>query len=751
MRFTGERFIPGAWDVESTFQRKMWQEHLARYLFGQAFVQGKAVLDVGCGVGYGTDLLMTSGARIVTGVDIAEEAIRHARAQYARRGVGFATADAARLPFQDKTFDVVLAFEMIEHLGDTSAFVREAKRVLKDHGVFVVSTPRRRGQLRSQFHTHEFALEEFEALLKSAFDSIVLFGENNCLITVIGKEPRIAGFSHVNFLKDLYVRESDYFIAVCGDPDTIPQTVAVVNSDEYVLGLERQVARLRGEEQQLRQQLGDSSPYVLRVWRMYRQIGVRGLLKRTLLYGLVRLGLTEYSSPDVPSVIDKALAVMREHGSVELWRSARRHYRRTRLARHLLRSSADRSPSQGRGTPSLRRQSPPRVSHDSIGGASPQSFKQGPEKPQVPERSITHLRIGWIIPPPSAGSGGHKNIFRAVRHLASVGHEVTVYLYDSERHDAGEIEAVIESEIGNTDAQVVTGTQGVKPGDVLFATHWSTVQAVLQNRDKAKCLLYFVQDFEPYFYPMSYEYISAESTYRAGLEIITSGPWCARLLRERYGVDAEWFAFPVDRQIYYPRRDVKRERNLIVYLARPEPRRLFPLGIEAIRIVKERRKDVDVILFGSDALPKDLPFECVNLGVVRDLETLARLYSTATLGLAFSVTNPSLVPYELMACGCPVIDVDHGDNDVNYGSRENIALVPPMPDKVAAVIEQLLGDDVLREKLARNGYNFVQSFPGEEEIGRIIEKFVLKRWAAASGGLGRTGGEETYTRQRENG
>ena len=177
MKFTGERVIPGEGDAD------LLNEHRARYLFAQRYSLGKSALDVACGAGYGSALLGEKAAAVF-GVDLSAEAVRHARRHYGSPKVHFAQSGCLTLPFPSGQFDLVVAFEIIEHLEDPEAFLAELHRVLHPTGLLVLSTPNRlyyteeRGAV-NPFHVREFSFAELEETLKPLFSHRAILFENH--------------------------------------------------------------------------------------------------------------------------------------------------------------------------------------------------------------------------------------------------------------------------------------------------------------------------------------------------------------------------------------------------------------------------------------------------------------------------------------------------------------------------------------------------------------------------------------------
>lgn len=149
------------------------------YEFAVPFITGKAVLDVGCGRGYGTEL-MAKYASVITGLDYDQDTVDdNSRRLKNVHNVRFIRAAIPPLPFEDQSFDVITAFQFIEHIEPRKEFLKECLRVLKPGGRFLITTPNAKKSFApNPFHVHEYTFDEMQQEVSSTGARFELKGLN---------------------------------------------------------------------------------------------------------------------------------------------------------------------------------------------------------------------------------------------------------------------------------------------------------------------------------------------------------------------------------------------------------------------------------------------------------------------------------------------------------------------------------------------------------------------------------------------
>jgi SAM-dependent methyltransferase len=171
---TGERVIEKAYQY-SLGAYTIYAMHGASYRFVENLCTGKHVLDLGCGSGYGSHRI-AHVANMVHGVDVAGDAVAYARENYQHPRLNYQMIDAGQtLPFPDAHFDVILSFQVIEHVSDDQQYLAEARRLLKPGGCIVVITPDRQHRLLpgqkpwNRWHLREYSMAELAQRISRHF------------------------------------------------------------------------------------------------------------------------------------------------------------------------------------------------------------------------------------------------------------------------------------------------------------------------------------------------------------------------------------------------------------------------------------------------------------------------------------------------------------------------------------------------------------------------------------------------------
>ena len=280
LEWTGERFLPWVEDATIAY------EHLHRYAFASQFVEGKRVLDLATGEGYGASLLARKAASVL-GIDLDEATIRHASDKYDQANLRFLVGALTQVPLPaSQCFDVIVCLEAIEHIEEHEPLLEEIKRLLVNHGLLIISTPNKvvytdETGFENPFHAKELDFKGFSQLLNRSFKRTCFLGQHiycNSHIWPVPAEPIEGERKITEFLIDrrseFTLAETDrrtprYFIALStdGSADFIPRESVLVDvSDQFAQQTKQETERtgLLYEEAlaDLRDQLKESQKQV---------------------------------------------------------------------------------------------------------------------------------------------------------------------------------------------------------------------------------------------------------------------------------------------------------------------------------------------------------------------------------------------------------------------------------------------------------------------------------------------------------
>lgn len=257
MDFTGERFVP---EVHGNIEL----EHIHRYLFAQEIAEGKSILDLASGEGYGSAILAEKAENVI-GIDISPETIKHAQNRYNSDNLKFMVGDCVDIPLPDSMVDLVVSFETIEHIDDQEEMLKEVKRAMKPKGIFVVSTPDKNNysiktSYNNPFHKKELFKNEFIDLLQKFFENVTIFGQRIVYGSNLSSESQSTSYLSY-FLNDKTietvsgVKDPTFLIAIASD-GPLPMTSSSffeqpINETEIIQAWRKVVAERDQSKQNL--------------------------------------------------------------------------------------------------------------------------------------------------------------------------------------------------------------------------------------------------------------------------------------------------------------------------------------------------------------------------------------------------------------------------------------------------------------------------------------------------------------------
>lgn len=292
--------------------------------------------------------------------------------------------------------------------------------------------------------------------------------------------------------------------------------------------------------------------------------------------------------------------------------------------------------------------------------------------------------VAFVVPTLLSFSGGHTSILRLGTYLSNFGYEVSYVSYENQSQI--EMKKIADCNLNNNKGEFY-GREALQNlnSDIVIATSWESVYHVKKLNGYK---MYFVQDYEPYFYTYGEKYLLAKKTYELGLHMVSLGRWNMEMIKGTCTniKKIDFIDFPYEKSEYnYEKRDFSSYKNrkkfdIAVYIKSNEKRSPHMVQ-EILSNIKSafntKGIDINILYFGED---KGIKLkDGTNLGKLSKTQLL-ELYKKCDFGMCASLTNISLVPYEMMATKLPIIEFKEGT--FNSFFPEDVAILTSFDWKV---------------------------------------------------------------------
>jgi glycosyltransferase involved in cell wall biosynthesis len=344
--------------------------------------------------------------------------------------------------------------------------------------------------------------------------------------------------------------------------------------------------------------------------------------------------------------------------------------------------------------------------------------------------------IAWLLPDfNNAFFGGINTILRFASFLKEKGIKNYFVIVNDSDHNT--IKNLISNAFPNLIddeviiLQIFKDVNKIPRVDAVICTLWTTAYYALKfNKTKRK--FYFIQDYEPQFYPAGSTMGQVEATYRFGFYGIANTDSLKQIYSKQYNGIAEYFDPALDNDVFYPPKNERSNQNIITIFTygRPDhPRNGFEIAMNVCKKLKENyRNKIRIVSAGAKWDPKDVGLEGVieNLGILDYRET-GEVFRKADIGLVMMYTkHPSYIPLELMGCKCLVVSNYNSATTWLLKDKENCLLADP---SVTSFYEKLciaIDNETLRNKIIENALKTVQKYSKWESQFEKIFSFMKK-------------------------
>ncbi len=310
--------------------------------------------------------------------------------------------------------------------------------------------------------------------------------------------------------------------------------------------------------------------------------------------------------------------------------------------------------------------------------------------------------------------GGVYTIFRFIEKMSTEGVNNRIIIYDNPSFNVEKLKKQIAENFPQLKKYEIIifdhsrqQADELPNSDIAICSFWVSAYLLLKfNKTKRK--YYFIQDYEPLFYPGGSTFALAESTYRFGFRGIVNTPGLLAAINQRHGMEGISFTPAVDRSIFYPDKSKQRSKKLKVFFyARPNnPRNAFNLGVDIIKQLVDKYGDsIEIITAGAkwEEGVYGLKGKIKNLGLLQSLQEVSSVYRQCDIGFVYMLSkHPSYQPFEFMASGIATVTNNNEDNLWFLKHEDNCLIAEPSASAMSEQIGRLIEDKALRDKIIHN-------------------------------------------------
>ncbi len=343
------------------------------------------------------------------------------------------------------------------------------------------------------------------------------------------------------------------------------------------------------------------------------------------------------------------------------------------------------------------------------------------------ERVINHKKdsiksICFVVPDMVAYSGGHTSILRLGTELSKLGYDIRYTTYKDMSHEDMVKNASVN--LKNYQGEMYTKDYlYTLENDVVVATLWESAYFVSKMQGYK---MYFVQDYEPYFFDYGEKFLLAKNSYNLGLHMVSLGSWNKYMIEKECNEECDSIEFPYEKSEYKAvKRDFmsyanKNSLKIAVYIKQDGKRAPFIIQSMLSKLeedLKLKGINLEIYYFGGD---KKIKLKNgTNLGKLNKDELLS-LYENCDFGMVASLTNISLVPYEMIATNLPIIEFK--DGTFNYFFDDNSCILTTFDYRdLSKRLYNAIKEPVQIESMTKRAYSQIQNLSWEKSAKQFIK------------------------------